>query len=73
MRRRYRATVRSETSKPSFKSSPWRDNPREALLAQRRRFIGIAFRMKDGQFEYLDLRPTNGRADDQGPPEFASR
>lgn len=30
-----------------------------------RGFIGIAFRMKDGQFEYIYLRPTNGRADDQ--------
>src|SRR5215813_1062154 len=28
-------------------------------------FIGIAFRMKDGQFEYIYLRPANGRADDQ--------
>ena len=30
-----------------------------------RGFIGIAFRMQDGQFEYIYLRPTNGRADDQ--------
>jgi hypothetical protein len=30
-----------------------------------RGFIGIAFRVKDGRFEYLYLRPTNGRADDQ--------
>jgi hypothetical protein len=30
-----------------------------------RGFIGIAFRMHDGQFEYIYLRPTNGRADDQ--------
>jgi hypothetical protein len=30
-----------------------------------RGFIGVAFRMKDGQFEYIYLRPTNGRADDQ--------
>lgn len=30
-----------------------------------RGFIGMAFRMKDGQFEYIYLRPTNGRADDQ--------
>ena len=33
--------------------------------AAARGFIGIAFRMKDGQFEYIYLRPTNGRADDQ--------
>jgi hypothetical protein len=28
-------------------------------------FIGIAFRIRDGQFEYISLRPANGRADDQ--------
>ena len=30
-----------------------------------RGFIGIAFRLQNGQFEYVYLRPTNGRADDQ--------
>jgi hypothetical protein len=31
-----------------------------------RGFIGIAFRMQpDGNYEYIYLRPTNGRADDQ--------
>ena len=30
-----------------------------------RGFIGVAFRLKDGKFEYFYLRPTNGRADDQ--------
>jgi len=30
-----------------------------------RGFIGIAFRLHDNQFEYIYLRPTNGRADDQ--------
>jgi hypothetical protein len=31
-----------------------------------RGFIGIAFRMHaDGKYEYIYLRPTNGRADDQ--------
>ena len=30
-----------------------------------RGFIGIAFRLRDGKFEYIYLRPTNGRADDQ--------
>ena len=28
-------------------------------------FIGIAFRLQNGKFEYIYLRPTNGRADDQ--------
>jgi len=30
-----------------------------------RGFIGVAFRLQNGQFEYVYLRPTNGRADDQ--------
>jgi hypothetical protein len=30
-----------------------------------RGFIGIAFRLRDGKFEYIYLRPTNGRAEDQ--------
>jgi hypothetical protein len=30
-----------------------------------RGFIGIAFRLQDNRFEYIYLRPTNGRADDQ--------
>jgi hypothetical protein len=39
--------------------------PAGGVGAAARGFIGIAFRMKDGQFEYIYLRPTNGRADDQ--------
>jgi hypothetical protein len=30
-----------------------------------RGFIGLAFRVTGGKFEYIYLRPTNGRADDQ--------
>jgi len=30
-----------------------------------RGFIGIAFRVQGGQYEYIYLRPTNGRANDQ--------
>src|SRR5205807_3535806 len=30
-----------------------------------RGFIGIAFRVQGNRFEYIFLRPTNGRADDQ--------
>jgi hypothetical protein len=30
-----------------------------------RGFIGIAFRLQGGKYEYIYLRPTNGRADDQ--------
>jgi hypothetical protein len=33
--------------------------------AAARGFIGIAFRLQEGRFEYIYLRPTNGRADDQ--------
>jgi len=33
--------------------------------AEARGFIGIGFRLQDGQLEYIYLRPTNGRADDQ--------
>ena len=40
-------------------------NPAGGSFAGARGFIGIAFRMQDGQFEYIYLRPTNGRADDQ--------
>jgi hypothetical protein len=39
--------------------------PAGGSAAAARGFIGIAFRIKDGQFEYIYLRPTNGRADDQ--------
>jgi hypothetical protein len=30
-----------------------------------RGFVGIGFRLQNGKFEYIYLRPTNGRADDQ--------
>lgn len=30
-----------------------------------RGFIGVAFRLRDDKFEYIYLRPTNGRAEDQ--------
>jgi hypothetical protein len=39
--------------------------PASGADAGARGFIGIAFRVQDGQFEYVYLRPTNGRADDQ--------
>src|SRR5258708_31052319 len=37
----------------------------DAAAGGARGFIGIAFRLQNGQFEYIYLRPTNGRADDQ--------
>ena len=40
--------------------------PAAAAFAGARGFIGIAFRVQDdGRYEYIYLRPTNGRADDQ--------
>ena len=57
-----------------FKGASFHDGDIEVELAGRpagtagstaRGFIGIAFRMQSGRFEYIYLRPTNGRADDQ--------
>jgi hypothetical protein len=40
--------------------------PANGASADARGFIGIAFRLQiDGRYEYIYLRPTNGRADDQ--------
>lgn len=40
--------------------------PAAGASSSARGFIGIAFRLQDnGSFEYIYLRPTNGRADDQ--------
>ena len=40
--------------------------PGAAASGTARGFIGIAFRLQaDGKYEYIYLRPTNGRADDQ--------
>ena len=39
--------------------------PAKAAGEGARGFIGVAFRLRDGRFEYIYLRPTNGRADDQ--------
>jgi hypothetical protein len=39
--------------------------PAVNTIAGARGFIGIAFRMQGDHYEYIYLRPTNGRADDQ--------
>jgi hypothetical protein len=39
--------------------------PAASAIAGARGFIGIAFRMRENRYEYIYLRPTNGRADDQ--------
>jgi hypothetical protein len=63
------------TSYASVKDVSWRDGvievdlagqPAAGATAAARGFIGIAFRVQgDGPYEYIYLRPTNGRADDQ--------
>ena len=39
--------------------------PAGDAAAAARGFVGIAFRLQNNRFEYIYLRPTNGRADDQ--------
>ena len=39
--------------------------PVPGAFAAARGYVGIVFRLKDEKFEYIYLRPTNGRADDQ--------
>lgn len=63
------------TSYAVVKDAAFRDGTIEVDLAGKpaanagegaRGFIGIAFRIQsDGRYEYIYLRPTNGRADDQ--------
>jgi len=63
------------TSYAVVKNATFRDGTIEVDLAGQpaagaaegaRGFIGIAFRIQsDGSYEYIYLRPTNGRADDQ--------
>jgi hypothetical protein len=63
------------TSYALIKDASFRDGVIEVDLAGQpaagapagaRGFIGIAFRIQaDGRYEYIYLRPTNGRADDQ--------
>jgi hypothetical protein len=63
------------TSYALIKGASFRDGTIEVDLAGQpaagagegaRGFIGIAFRVQnDGSYEYIYLRPTNGRADDQ--------
>jgi hypothetical protein len=63
------------TSYALLKGSSFRDGTIEVDLAGQpapgapagaRGFIGIAFRIQaDGRYEFIYLRPTNGRADDQ--------
>jgi hypothetical protein len=62
------------TSYAILKGASFRDGSIEVELAGKpaanagpdaRGFIGMAFRIADGKYEYIYLRPTNGRAEDQ--------
>ena len=69
------ADAANATSYAVVKDASFRDGTIEVDLAGQpaknsgegaRGFIGIAFRLQpDGKYEYIYLRPTNGRADDQ--------
>jgi hypothetical protein len=69
------AGAANATSYALVKGASFRDGTIEVDLAGQpaagaregaRGFIGIAFRIQsDGSYEYIYLRPTNGRADDQ--------
>ena len=70
-----KADAANGTSYAAVKDISFRDGVIEVDLAGQpaagafngaRGFIGIAFRIQaDGRYEYIYLRPTNGRADDQ--------
>jgi hypothetical protein len=69
------ADAANATSYALVKDTSFRDGMIEVELAGQpaagagegaRGFIGVAFRIQsDGRYEYIYLRPTNGRADDQ--------
>ncbi len=67
-------TVANGEAYAVVKDAVFRNGTIEVELAGRTRadagegargFIGVAFRLANGKFEYIYLRPTNGRADDQ--------
>jgi len=67
-------TANNGESYAIVKGSQFRNGTIEVDLAGRpaanagaaaRGFIGIAFRLQGNRYEYIYLRPTNGRADDQ--------
>jgi len=40
-------------------------SPADGAFSTARGYIGIGFRLQNGPFEYIYLRPANGRAEDQ--------
>ena len=60
------AVVKGATFKDGTIEGDLAGKPAATAGPDARGFIGIAFRIQeDGRYEYIYLRPTNGRADDQ--------
>jgi hypothetical protein len=60
------ATVKGTTFQDGTIEVDLAGQPAAGATATARGFIGIGFRLgADGSYEYIYLRPTNGRADDQ--------
>lgn len=60
------AVVRSQSFRNGTIEVDLAGRPAQSAAADARGFIGIAFRLQpDGRYEYIYLRPTNGRAEDQ--------
>ena len=60
------AVVQGETFRDGTIDVDLAGQPSSGASETARGFIGIAFRIQgDGKYEYIYLRPTNGRADDQ--------
>lgn len=59
------AVVRSATLRDGTIEVEVTGKPAAGAGADARGFIGIAFRLQGEKYEYIYLRPTNGRADDQ--------
>lgn len=60
------AVVKDATFKDGTIEVDLAGKPKAGASGDARGFIGIAFRLQEnGSYEYIYLRPTNGRADDQ--------
>lgn len=60
------AVVKDATFKDGTIEVDLAGKPKAGATGDARGFIGIAFRLQEnGSYEYIYLRPTNGRADDQ--------
>jgi hypothetical protein len=59
------ATVKDVSFRDGTIEAEVAGKPAAGAPADARGFIGIAFRLQGNKYEYIYLRPTNGRADDQ--------